>query len=79
MSRDRWTSRKEADAMRFAIERAGSVKAWIRSGLIKHPITDDVRTRHAAANALADRYGYPRPYPDLDAYPRADDSGPSQN
>lgn len=72
MRYERWPTRKERDAQREAIARAGGVSAWIRSGKIKCPISDEERAKKAAVNALADKFGYTRPYPDLDQCPRAD-------
>ncbi len=70
--RQRWMTGKERDAMRDGIANAGSVRAWIREGLKKKPITAAKRARHRAANAVVDKFGFPRPYPDLDDYPRAE-------
>lgn len=72
MRRERWMTRKGIDAQREAIARAGSVRAWIRAAGKRKPLTGDERARHAAANAVADKFGFPRPYPDLDDYPRAE-------
>lgn len=69
---ERWRTRQEREKQREAIGQAGSVGAWIRAGRARRAITDEERARHAAANAVADTYGFPRPYPDLDLYPRAE-------
>lgn len=69
-------SRQERDAMREAIAEAGGVSAWIRAARKKKPLTAEERARHAAANAVADKFGFARPYPDLEDYP-AFDADPS--
>ncbi len=69
--RRRWLTRAEREAQREAIERAGGVLNWIREGRSPKPITDEERARRAAVNALANRHGFPRPYPDLDRTPQA--------
>ncbi len=69
---ERWMTRKERDALREAIAQAGGMKAWRRSSLKRRPISDEERARHEAANDVADKFGFPRPYPDLDLYPRAE-------
>lgn len=69
---ERWRTRQERDAVKQEIASAGSVRDWIRGALKKKPPSDEERRRHEAANAVADRFGFPRPYPDLDAQSRAD-------
>lgn len=71
MRRDRRLTRAERKAQRDAIARAGEVRNWLRKAAGRKPITDDERARKAAVNALADKHGFPRPYPDLDQYPPA--------
>jgi hypothetical protein len=69
---ERWPTRKEREAQRAAIAQAGGVSAWIRNASKRKPITDEERAKKAAVNALAHKHGFPRPYPDLGRYPRAD-------
>lgn len=66
--REAWATRKRRETMREEIASAGGVSAWIRAA--RAPITDVERARHAAANAVADKFGFPRPYPHLDDMPR---------
>lgn len=73
MKPKRWATRRERARLREAIAEAGDASGWIRRGKERPAITDAERARHAAANAVADRFGFPRPYPDLDAYPRQED------
>lgn len=73
MKFSRWLTRKERARMRDAAEKAGSASNWIKGGKKKSAITEKERARHAAANDVADRFGFPRPYPDLDAYPAKKD------
>jgi len=73
---DRWLTHRQREAQRDAIARAGGVCNSLRDAGKRRPITGEERTRKAAVNALAHKFGFPPPYPDLDAYPRADESGP---
>lgn len=70
--RQPWLTRSQREAQKEAIAEAGGVSAWIRRGSDRRAITDEERARHAAANAVADEFCFPRPYPDLDDYPHAD-------
>lgn len=62
MRRERWKAREKRNAMREAIAEARSIRAGSR----KRQLTDAERARQGAANAVADRFGFPRPYRDLD-------------
>ena len=64
MSRERWMTREERDAMRDAIAQAGGVCAWLRAA---KPDPAEVKARHARLNALAVKCGLNPPYPEIDA------------
>ncbi len=66
MRRERWPTREEREGMREDIAEAGGVSAWIRAGSSKKAQAAQ-RARMAAMNALAERLGQARPYPELDS------------
>jgi hypothetical protein len=65
MRRERWLTREERERMGEEIAEAGGVSAWIRAGASDKARAEQ-RARMAAMNALAERLGHARPYPDLD-------------
>lgn len=70
MRYDRWPTREERARMREEITKAGGILKWLKRANERPSLTDEERARHAAANAVADEHGQPRPYPDLDLFPR---------
>jgi hypothetical protein len=70
---DRWPTREERAQIREEIERAGGAVNALRL-IARKPLTDEQRARHASANAVADAYGYPRPYPYLEERVAAESS-----
>jgi len=65
MRRERWQTRQDRERMREEIAEASGVSAWIRAGASKMGRAEQ-RARMAAMNALAERLGHARPYPELD-------------
>jgi hypothetical protein len=63
VKRDRWPTREERQRIRERIAEAGSVRAWLRAA---EPNPEEVRARKARLNALADKCGMARPYPEVD-------------
>lgn len=66
--RERWPTREERDGIRERIAEAGRVRAWLHMG---KPRADEVLARKAKLNALAEKCGMCRPYPEIDDAPRA--------
>lgn len=66
MKRERWPTREERERIRERIAEAGSVRAWLLAG---KPNPEEVRARKAKLNALADKCGMARPYPEVDEPP----------
>jgi hypothetical protein len=64
--RERWPTREERERIRERIAEAGSVRAWLLAG---RPNPDEVRARKAKLNALADKCGMARLYPEGDEPP----------
>jgi hypothetical protein len=60
---ERWPTREERERMRAQIAAAGGVSAWIRSA---KPDPEQVRVQQRRMNALADKCGMARPYPEVD-------------
>ena len=65
MRRERWLTREERERMGEEIAEAGGVSTWIRAGASDKARAEQ-RARMAAMNALAERLGHARPYPELD-------------
>jgi hypothetical protein len=65
MRRDRWMTRQEHDRMREEIAEAGSTGAWIRQSA-NDEAKRKQRTKMRALNALARKFGFNPPYPELD-------------
>ena len=65
--RNRWPTREERERIRERIAEAGSVRAWLKAA---RPNPDEVRARKAKLNALAEKCGMARPYPDVENEPR---------
>jgi len=66
MRRERWPTREERGRIRGRIAEAGSVRAWL---LADKPNPEEVRARKLKLNALADKCGMARPYPETDEPP----------
>lgn len=64
--RERWPTREERERIRERIAEAGSVRALLLAG---KPNPEEVRARKAKLNALADKCGMARPYPEVDEPP----------
>jgi hypothetical protein len=67
VKRDRWPTREERQRIRERIAEAGSVRAWLLAG---KPNPEEVRARKRRLNALAEKCGTARPYPEVDDEPR---------
>lgn len=65
--RERWPTREERERIRERIAEAGSVRAWLKAA---KPNPDEVRARKTKLNALAEKCGMARPYPDVENEPR---------
>lgn len=65
MRRARWATREERDRVREEMAEAGGVSAWIRTGSSEQARAEQ-RRRMSVMNALAERLGHARPYPELD-------------
>lgn len=59
-------TREEREKMRDGIDEAGGALACIRQASKPKPLTEEDRARRAEVNAVADKFGSPRPYPDSD-------------
>ena len=57
-------TREERERMRYEIPEAGGMSAWIRQPLSKEARTKQIE-RMKKFNALAKKFGYARPYPEL--------------
>lgn len=65
--RERSPTREERERIRERIAEAGNVRAWLLAG---KPDPDEVRARKQRLNALAEKCGMVRPYPEADDEPR---------
>ena len=63
VKRARWPTREERVRIRECIAEAGSVRAWLLAG---KPNADELRARKQRLNALAEKCGMARPYPEVD-------------
>lgn len=61
-----WLTREERERVRARIAQPGGLRATIEEARKKKSVlSDEDRKRQAAVNALADKFGFPHPYPDL--------------
>ncbi|MDX2277621.1 MAG: hypothetical protein NW206_19395 [Hyphomonadaceae bacterium] len=57
---------EEREKVREGIAEAGCALTWMRQAAKPKPLTEEDRARRAAVNAVAHKFGFPRPYPDAD-------------